>query len=199
MGDAAVRGASAIGYASAGTIEFLLDQDGQFYFMEMNTRIQVEHPVTELVTGVDLVKEQIRIAAGEPLSAAVRAVREFRGHAIECRINAEDPARNFAPSPGVISIFHPAGGPGVRVDTHVYAGYTVPPHYDSLIGKLIVHGATREEAILRARLALESFIIEGVHTTIPFLLELLEDPAFVAGDVDTRFIERRQAERAALP
>jgi len=197
MGDAAVRGANAIGYSSAGTVEFLLDQDGQYYFMEMNTRIQVEHPVTELVTGVDLVKEQIRVAAGEALGAAVRAVREFRGHAIECRINAEDPARNFAPSPGVISSFHQPGGPGVRVDTHVYAGYLVPPHYDSLIGKLIVHGATRDEAVVRARLALESFIIEGVHTTIPFLLELLEDPAFVACDVDTKFIERRQAERTA--
>ncbi len=197
MGDAAVRGAKAIGYSSAGTVEFLLDQDGQFYFMEMNTRIQVEHPVTELVTGLDLVKEQIRIAAGEPLGSSFLAMREFRGHAIECRINAEDPARNFAPSPGVITIFHPPGGPGVRVDTHVYAGYMVPPYYDSLIGKLIVQGTRRQEAIVRARLALESFIIEGVHTTIPFLLELLEDPAFVAGDVDTRFIERRQAERAA--
>jgi acetyl-CoA carboxylase biotin carboxylase subunit len=197
MGEAAVRGASAIGYSSAGTIEFLLDEDGQFYFMEMNTRIQVEHPVTEMVTGVDLVKEQIRVAAGEPLAPAVRAARKFRGHALECRINAEDPARGFAPSPGTITIFHPPGGPGVRVETHVYAGYMVPPHYDSLIGKLIVHAPTRAEAIMRARLALESFIIEGVPTTIPYLLELLHDPAVMAGDIDTGFIERRQAERAA--
>jgi acetyl-CoA carboxylase biotin carboxylase subunit len=197
MGEAAVRGARAIGYSSAGTVEFLLDQEGRFYFMEMNTRIQVEHPVTEMVTGLDLVKEQIRVAAGEPLSPPVRAVREFRGHAIECRINAEDPARNFAPSPGTITAFHPPGGPGVRVDTHMYAGYVVPSHYDSLVGKLIVQAANRAEAILRAQLALESFIIEGIHTTIPFLLELLHEPAFNTGDIDTGFIERRQAERAA--
>src|SRR5690606_30567870 len=151
MGEAAVRGAEAIGYMSAGTIEFLLDEDGKFYFMEMNTRIQVEHPVTELVTGVDLVKEQIRIAAGERLSDSVKSGMEFRGHAIECRINAEDPSRNFQPSPGTITTFHPPGGPGVRVDTHAYAGYRVPPYYDSLIGKLIVHGNTREEAIARMR------------------------------------------------
>ena len=196
MGEAAVRGARAIGYQSAGTIEFLLDEDGNFYFMEMNTRIQVEHPVTELVTGVDLLKEQIRVAAGEPLLLPEGGV-EFRGHAIECRINAEDPERNFAPSPGTISIFHPPGGPGVRVDTHAYAGYRVPPHYDSLIAKLLVHGTTREEAIRRMRLALESFIIEGVHTTIPFLLDLMEDPDFVAGNIDTKFLDRRMAERAA--
>jgi acetyl-CoA carboxylase biotin carboxylase subunit len=194
MGEAAIRGASAIRYQSAGTIEFLYDRDHQFYFMEMNTRIQVEHPVTEVVTSVDLVKEQIRIAAGEPLSLPPDGVT-LRGHALECRINAEDPARNFAPSPGTISIFHPPGGPGVRVDTHVYAGYIVPPYYDSLIGKLITFGGTRDEAIARMRLALESFIIEGVHTTIPFLLELMGDPLFVAGDVDTGFVERRMAER----
>jgi acetyl-CoA carboxylase biotin carboxylase subunit len=197
MGEAATRGARAIGYRSLGTIEFLLDQDGQFYFMEMNTRIQVEHPVTEVVTGLDLVKEQIRIAAGEPLSPAVTDWREFRGHAIECRINAEDPARNFAPSPGTISIFHPPGGPGVRVDTHAYAGYVVPPNYDSLVGKLITSGADRGEAIARMRLALESFIIEGIQTTIPFLLELMNDAAYVAGDVDTKFVERRMAARGA--
>jgi len=198
MGEAAVRGAAAIGYVSAGTIEFLLDEDGSFYFMEMNTRIQVEHPVTELVTGVDLIKEQIRIAAGEPMSVPDGEPLELRGHAIECRINAEDPARNFQPSPGTISIFHPPGGPGVRVDTHAYGGYAVPPYYDSLIGKLIVHGNTREEALARMRLALESFIIEGVQTTIPFLLELIQDPAFVAGDVDTKYLERRMADRAAV-
>ncbi|MBI4410183.1 MAG: acetyl-CoA carboxylase biotin carboxylase subunit [Gemmatimonadetes bacterium] len=197
MGEAAVRGAQSIRYLSAGTVEFLLDEDGRFYFMEMNTRIQVEHPVTELVTGVDLVKEQIRIAAGEPLSLPRKNSVELRGHAIECRVNAEDPARSFRPSPGTITIFHPPGGPGVRVDTHAYAGYQVPPYYDSLIGKLIVHGCTREEAIVRMRLALESFIIEGVHTTIPFLLELLHEPAFIAGEVDTKFLERRMAERTA--
>ena len=197
MGEAAIRGCEAIGYASAGTIEFLYDQDGSFYFMEMNTRIQVEHPVTELVTGIDLVKEQIRVAAGEHLSIRPEGFGKFRGHAIECRINAEDPARNFAPSPGVIRFFHPAGGPGVRVDSHAYAGYMVPPFYDSLIGKLIVHGATREEAIARMRLALESFIVEGIHTTIPFVLEILQTPEFIAGDVDTKFVERYMAGRAA--
>jgi acetyl-CoA carboxylase, biotin carboxylase subunit len=192
MGEAATRGAKAIGYYSAGTVEFLLDEDGSFYFMEMNTRIQVEHPVTELVTGVDLVKEQIRVAAGERLSISVA---ELRGHCIECRINAEDPRRNFAPSPGQITIFHPPGGPGVRVDTHAYAGYHVPPYYDSLIGKLIVHGNTRDEALVRTRIALESFIIEGVHTTIPFLLELLHDEDVIAGRMDTKLVERRMAER----
>jgi acetyl-CoA carboxylase biotin carboxylase subunit len=197
MGDAAVRGAAAIGYASAGTVEFLLDEDGSFYFMEMNTRIQVEHPVTELVTGIDLVKEQIRVATGAPLSIPEGPVR-LNGHAIECRINAEDPERNFAPAPGTISTFHPPGGPGVRVDTHVYAGYRVPRYYDSLIAKLLVHGSTREEALIRMRLALESFIIEGegIHTTIPFLLELIQAPEFVAGDVDTKFLDRWVAERA---
>ena len=188
MGDAAVRGASAIEYVGAGTIEFLLDEDGSFYFMEMNTRIQVEHPVTELVTGYDLVKEQIRAAAGLPLSIAEEV--EFRGHAIECRINAEDPDRNFAPSPGTIQAFHPPGGPGVRMDTHVYAGYRVPPFYDSLLAKLIVHGSTREEALARMRIALSSFVLEGVHTTIPFLLRVLDHPDFIAGDVDTKFLER---------
>jgi acetyl-CoA carboxylase, biotin carboxylase subunit len=194
MGEAATRGAKAIGYFSAGTVEFLLDEDGSFYFMEMNTRIQVEHPVTELVTGVDLVKEQIRVAAGERLS--FDATPELRGHCIECRINAEDPKRNFAPSPGQITIFHPPGGPGVRVDTHVYAGYMVPPYYDSLIGKLIVHGNTRAEALVRTRIALESFIIEGVHTTIPFLLELLQDEDVLAGRLDTKLVERKMLERA---
>ncbi|HEX9107908.1 MAG TPA: carbamoyl phosphate synthase, partial [Longimicrobiales bacterium] len=195
MGEAAVKGASSIGYQSAGTIEFLLDEDGRFYFMEMNTRIQVEHPVTELVTGIDLVKEQIRIAAGEPIGITQDEV-ELRGHSIECRINAEDPARNFAPSPGVISIFHPPGGPGVRLDTHVYAGYRVPSQYDSLVAKLIVHAHTRDEALARMRLALDSFIIEGIHTTIPFLRELLDNPAFIAGDIDTKFVDRLMAERA---
>jgi acetyl-CoA carboxylase, biotin carboxylase subunit len=195
MGEAATRGAKAIGYYSAGTVEFLLDEDGSFYFMEMNTRIQVEHPVTELVTGVDLVKEQIRVAAGHELS--LKSPPPLRGHCIECRINAEDPKRNFAPSPGQITIFHPPGGPGVRVDTHAYAGYRVPPFYDSLLGKLIVHGNTREEALVRTRIALESFIIEGVHTTIPFLLELLHDEDVIAGRMDTKLVERKMAAAAA--
>jgi acetyl-CoA carboxylase biotin carboxylase subunit len=191
MGAAAIAGAKEIGYYSAGTVEFLLDEDGSFYFMEMNTRIQVEHPVTELVTGVDLLKEQIRVAAGEKLS--VMKTPQLRGHAIECRINAEDPARNFAPSPGTITVFNTPGGPGVRVDTHAYAGYRVPPHYDSLIGKLIVHGDTRDEAIIRMRIALESFIIEGVHTTIPFLHDLLGDADVAAGRMETKLVERRMA------
>ncbi len=187
MGAAAVRGVSAIGYVGAGTVEFLLDRDGRFYFLEMNTRIQVEHPVTEEVTGYDLVKEQIKVAAGEHLSVPDDV--ELRGHAIECRIYAEDAANNFMPSPGTITTFHPPGGPGVRVDTHVYTGYAVPPYYDSLIAKLIVRGSTRDEAIARARLALEMFVIEGIHTTIPFLHGVLDHPDFRSGDFDTRFLE----------
>jgi acetyl-CoA carboxylase, biotin carboxylase subunit len=197
MGAAAVKAARAIDYHSAGTIEFLLDDDGSFYFMEMNTRIQVEHPVTELVTGVDLIKEQLRIAAGEKHSLPDRGPVQLNGHALECRINAEDPAHNFRPSPGQITIWHAPGGPGVRVDSHAYQGYRVPPYYDSLLAKLIVHGRDRSESIVRMRLALESFIVEGVKTTIPFLLDLLEDPAVVAGDFDTKFLERRMAEQAA--
>jgi len=189
MGDAAVRLAESIGYVGAGTIEFLLDEDGAFYFMEMNTRIQVEHPVTEMCTNFDLVKEQLLIAAGEPLSFVMNGKR-LRGHAIECRVNAEDPARNFQPSPGVITAYHPPGGPGVRVDTHIYAGYTVPPFYDSLLAKVIVHGNRRDEAIARMRQALDSFIIEGVTTTIPFLSRVMRHPDFVAGQVDTKFLER---------
>jgi acetyl-CoA carboxylase biotin carboxylase subunit len=189
MGDAAVRAAERIGYVGAGTVEFLLDEDGCFYFMEMNTRIQVEHPVTEMVTNFDLVKEQIRVAAGEPIAFEIKGGR-VRGHAIECRVNAEDPYRNFQPSPGTITTYHPPGGPGVRVDTHIYAGYTVPPHYDSLLAKVIVHGNTRTEALARMRQALDSFIIEGVTTTIPFLRRVIEHPDFVAGRVDTKFLER---------
>ena len=197
MGDAAVRAAQAIDYVGAGTIEMLLDEDGSFYFMEMNTRIQVEHPVTEMCTGFDLIKEQIRVAAGLPLSFPDRPV-DLRGHAIEVRINAEDPDRNFAPSPGVIHTFHPPGGPGVRLDTHIYAGYRVPPYYDSLLAKLIVHGRTREEAVARMRVALETFVIEGVHTTIPFFRRLFEHPDFVRGDVDTKFLERWMREAQAV-
>ncbi len=189
MGEAAVSLASRIGYVGAGTLEFLLDEDGSFYFMEMNTRIQVEHPVTEMVTSFDLVKEQIRVAAGEPVSFRGDG-RYLRGHAIECRVNAEDPYRNFQPSPGQITTYHPPGGPGVRVDSHVYAGYRVPPYYDSLLAKVIVHGNTRAEALQRMGQALDSFIIEGVTTTIPFLARVIRHPDFVAGSVDTKFLER---------
>ena len=188
MGADAVRGAKAIDYVGAGTIEMLLDTDGSYFFMEMNTRIQVEHPVTEMLTGVDLVKEQIRVAAGERLS--ILEMPALRGHVIECRVNAEDPARNFQPSPGRIDVFHPPGGPGVRLDTHVYAGYTVPPYYDSLIAKLIVQGRDRAEALIRMQMALESFIIEGPTTTIPFLARVMQNPRFMSGDVDTKFLER---------
>jgi acetyl-CoA carboxylase biotin carboxylase subunit len=189
MGEAAVRLSAAIDYVGAGTIEFLLDEDGSFFFMEMNTRIQVEHPVTEMVTSFDLVKEQVRIAAGEPLSFRGDGTR-LRGHAIECRVNAEDPYRNFQPCPGTITAYHPPGGPGVRVDSHVFAGYTVPPYYDSLLAKVIVHGNTREEALLRMEQALDSFILEGVTTTIPFLARVIRHPDFRAGTVDTKFLER---------
>src|ERR687883_109499 len=188
MGDAAVAGAKAIDYVGAGTIEMLLDEDGSFFFMEMNTRIQVEHPVTEMLPGVDLVKERSRVAGGEPLT--VRELPPLRGHVIEVRVNAEDPARNFQPSPGRITTFHPPGGPGVRLDTHVYSGYTVPPYYDSLLAKLICQGGDRAEAIARLRIALDSFIIEGVTTTIPFLGRVMQNPRFVAGEVDTKFLER---------
>jgi acetyl-CoA carboxylase biotin carboxylase subunit len=190
MGQAAVTAAQAIDYVGAGTVEFLLDEDGSFYFMEMNTRIQVEHPVTEMCTNFDLVKEQIRVAAGEPLKLKLEGTR-LRGHAIECRVNAEDPFRNFQPCPGHISAYHPPGGPGVRVDTHIYDGYTVPPYYDSLLAKVIVHGNTREEALARMRQALDSFIIEGVTTTIPFLGRIMRHPDFIAGKVDTKFLERQ--------
>ena len=188
MGEAAVKGAKAIDYVGAGTIEMLLNEDGSFFFMEMNTRIQVEHPVTEMLTGVDLVKEQIRVAAGLPMT--VTELPPLRGHVIECRVNAEDPARNFQPSPGHIGTFHPPGGPGVRIDSHVYAGYTVPPFYDSLIAKLIVQGRDRAEALVRMQMALESFVIEGVRTTMPFLARVMQHPQFRAGDVDTKWLER---------
>jgi len=195
MGAAAVRGVEAIGYVGAGTVEFLLDSDGKYYFLEMNTRIQVEHPVTEEVTGYDLLKEQLKAAAGEPLTIPDGV--ELRGHAIECRVNAEDPDNDFRPAPGTISTFHPPGGPGVRVDTHVYGGYTIPPYYDSLIAKLIVRARTRDEAIERARLALEMFVIEGVKTTIPFLREVLDHPDFREGNVDTDFLNRFKMKAAS--
>jgi acetyl-CoA carboxylase biotin carboxylase subunit len=195
MGKAAVKAAKSIEYVGAGTIEFLLDHDRAFYFMEMNTRIQVEHPVTEVTTGCDLVKEQIRVAAGEPLGAPETVTHRL--HAIEFRVNAEDPDRNFAPAPGKITTFHPPGGPGVRLDTHVYAGYTVPRHYDSLLAKLIVSGNTRDEAIVRARHVLDQFIIEGIPTTLPFLRRIVDDEAFVRGEVDTGFVARMMAEESA--
>jgi len=188
MGKAAVAGAKSINYVGAGTIEMLLNEDRSFYFMEMNTRIQVEHPVTEMLTGVDLVKEQIRVAAGAPLS--VLELPPLRGHVIECRINAEDPMRNFQPSPGRIDTFHPPGGPGTRLDTHVYTGYTVPPYYDSLLAKLICQGRDREEALGRMQMQLESFIVEGVTTTIPFLARVMQNPRFRSGVFDTKFLER---------
>jgi acetyl-CoA carboxylase biotin carboxylase subunit len=188
MGAAAVAAARAVDYVGAGTVEFIYAPDGQFYFMEMNTRIQVEHPVTEWVTGVDLVREQILVAAGEPLSIRQEDV-ELRGHAIECRINAEDPERNFMPSPGTITDYLPPGGIGVRVDSAAYPGYTVPPYYDSMIAKLIVWAPTREQAIDRMLRALSEFRIEGVKTTIPFHLRLLTHEKFRAGDVSTRFLE----------
>ena len=190
MGAIAVKAAKSANYSNAGTIEFLLDRHGNFYFIEMNTRIQVEHPVTELVTGLDLVKEQIRLAAGEPLGFTQRDV-QIRGWAIECRINAENPDKNFMPSPGTIKIYHVPGGPGVRVDSAVYQGYTVPPYYDSMVGKLIVWGATRQEAIARMKRALEEYVIEGIYTTIPFHLKVLDNAFYRRGEVYTNFIQRR--------
>ena len=186
MGKAAVRGAEAVNYEGAGTVEFLVDAEGNFYFMEMNTRIQVEHPVTEEVADCDLVEYQIRVAAGESVR---RREIVLHGHAIECRINAENPFRKFSPSPGRIDTFHTPGGHGVRVDTHAYAGYVIPPHYDSMIAKLIVRGSTRERALNKMMRALDEFIIEGVDTTIPFHQQLLRDEAFRAGEFDTRFLE----------
>jgi len=186
MGDAAVAAAKAVGYEGAGTVEFLF-QDGQFYFMEMNTRIQVEHPVTELVTGTDLVLEQLRVARGERLSFPRRIT--LSGHAMEFRINAEDP-ETFAPSPGTVSFLALPGGPGVRVDTHLYRGYKVPPYYDSLLAKLVVYGKDRGEVLRRARRALSMFVVEGVKTTIPLHLRILEDKDFQDGNLSTRFMDR---------
>ena len=188
MGDAAIKAAKSINYVGAGTVEFLVDSKGNFYFMEMNTRIQVEHPVTEVITGVDLIAEQIRIAQGEKLRFR-QADIDFRGHAIECRINAEDPTHNFRPHPGKISAYLPPGGPGVRIDSHVYTDYEIPPYYDSLIGKLIVWGSDRATAIKRMRRALRECAITGVPTTLEFHQQILQTPAFLAGDVYTNFIE----------
>jgi len=198
MGEAAVRGASRIGYLGAGTIEFLLAENGDFYFMEMNTRIQVEHPVTELVTGQDLVLHQLTIAEGEPLDVRQDQVK-FRGHAIECRINAEDPDRNFMPTPGRIETFHQPGGPGVRVDTAAYQSYVIPPHYDSLVAKVLTHGNDRAQAIARMRVALDEFVVEGIATTIPLHRRLIQEPRFLAGEVHTRFVEDWLVEDAPVP
>jgi acetyl-CoA carboxylase biotin carboxylase subunit len=189
MGAAAVRVAQGINYVGAGTVEFLLDRSGNFYFMEMNTRIQVEHPVTEMITGLDLIAEQIRIAQGEKLSLTQGQVT-LQGHAIECRVNAEDPDYNFRPSPGRISGYLPPGGPGVRMDSHVYTDYEIPPYYDSLIGKLIVWGNNRAVAIERMKRALREFAITGVPTTIGFHQKVLETPEFVQGDIYTNFVEQ---------
>jgi acetyl-CoA carboxylase biotin carboxylase subunit len=188
LGERCAEACRAIGYRGAGTFEFLYE-DGRFYFIEMNTRIQVEHPVTEMVTGIDLVKEQLRIADGEPLALRQEEVR-IRGHAVECRLCAEDPER-FLPSPGTITQFHAPGGPGVRLDSHVYAGYRVPPYYDSLIGKLITHGADRASALARMRTALTEVVIEGIQTNVPLLLDLINDAAVQRGGVDIHFLEKK--------
>ena len=189
MGDTAVRAAKAVGYENAGTIEFLLDKHKNFYFMEMNTRIQVEHPVTELVSGLDLIKEQIRVAAGEPLSVSQDDIK-LTGHAIECRINAENPEKNFMPCPGLITNVHVPGGNGVRVDTHIYNDYKVPANYDSMLMKLIVHGKDRTEAIAKMRSALGELIIEGIETNVDFQFDILSHEAYQAGDIDTDFIPK---------
>ncbi len=188
IGEACVRACIDIGYRGAGTFEFLYE-DGGFYFIEMNTRVQVEHPVTEMITGVDIVREQLLIASGEKLSLRQEDIG-FSGHSVECRINAEDP-RNFLPSPGKINTFHAPGGPGVRVDSHVYSGYTVPPHYDSLIGKLITHGDTREAALAKMRQALDELIVEGIRTNAALHRELVVDPSFMAGGVSIHYLESK--------
>ncbi len=186
MGAAAIKGAEHIGYEGAGTVEFLVDKHGKFYFMEMNTRIQVEHPVTEEVTHFDLIKEQIKVAAGIPISGRNYTPQRY---AMECRINAEDPSKNFRPSPGKITTMHLPGGHGVRVDTHVYAGYSIPPNYDSMIAKLIVSGSSREEVIVRMKRALQEFVIEGIKTTIPFHIRLMDDEGFRSGNFTTKYLD----------
>lgn len=186
MGAAAIKGAQAIGYEGAGTIEFLVDKHGDFYFMEMNTRIQVEHPITEEVTDFDLIKEQIKVAAGEPISGTNYTPKLY---AMECRINAEDPGNGFRPAPGKITNLHFPGGHGVRIDSHVYSGYTIPPNYDSMIAKLIVSGQSREEVLTRMKRALQEFVIEGIKTTIPFHIKLMDDPGFKSGNFTTKYLE----------
>jgi len=189
IGELAVKGAKHIKYVNAGTMEFLVDQEFNFFFMEMNARIQVEHPVTEMVTGIDLIKEQIRIAAGDKLGYNQDDIT-FKGHAIECRINAEDPENNFMPSPGKIETYHAPGGRGVRVDSHVYAGYEIPPHYDSMIAKLITHGRTRNEAIYTMQRALDEYVVSPVKTTLTFHRRVMSDDAFLRGEIDTGYAER---------
>ncbi|AJS57940.1 acetyl-CoA carboxylase biotin carboxylase subunit [Paenibacillus sp. IHBB 10380] len=191
MGEAAIRAAKSVHYSGAGTLEFLLGADDQFYFMEMNTRIQVEHPVTEMVTSVDLIKEMISVAEGNSLSFTQEEI-EIRGVAIECRINAEDPDKNFMPAPGKIQFYLPPGGPGVRVDSAAYQGYTIPPYYDSMIAKLIVWAPTRSEAIAKMKRALSEFAVEGIHTTISFHQKLLNHPTFIEGDFDIKFLEENE-------
>ena len=188
MGEAAIKAAKASGYTSCGTIEFLVDSDKNFYFMEMNTRIQVEHPITEMRTGIDIVKEQIKIAAGEKLKLKQKDIK-FNGHSIECRINAENPEKNFRPCPGTITGLYLPGGNGIRIDTAIYAGYTIPPTYDSMIAKIITHGDTRNEAISKMKRALEETVIEGVDTNIDFLFSIIKNPDFIRGNFDTSFIE----------
>jgi acetyl-CoA carboxylase biotin carboxylase subunit len=188
IGERCIEACRRIGYRSAGTFEFLFE-NSEFYFIEMNTRIQVEHPVTEMITGIDIVQEQIRIAAGEKLGQRQREI-ESRGHAIECRINAEDPF-SFAPSPGKITAYHPPGGPGIRVDSHVYQGYTVPPYYDSLIGKIIAYGTTRDQAIRRMRIALSEMVVEGIQTNLPLHRELLLDTRFIRGGAGIHYLEQK--------
>jgi acetyl-CoA carboxylase biotin carboxylase subunit len=188
MGNAAIKAAQAINYESVGTIEFLVDKHRNFYFMEMNTRIQVEHPVTEMVTGIDLVKEQIMVAAGHPLSFTQNDIK-ITGHAIECRINAEDP-QTFVPSPGKITSYHTPGGFGVRVDSHMYDGYVVPPYYDSMIAKLIVHGKNREEAMQRVKRSLDEYVIDGIKTTIPLHRILVDNPDMRKGEYDIHWLEK---------
>lgn len=190
MGDAAVRAAKAVGYKNTGTVEFLLDRNSKFYFMEMNTRIQVEHPVTEMITGLDLIKEQILIAVGEKLSFAQKDIKQ-NGCSIECRINAESPKNNFRPTGGTVEYLHIPGGLGVRFDSALYQGYKIPPHYDSMLGKMIVHANTRDEAIARMKSALHELSVEGVETNIEFQMEILNNPEFIAGQVDTSFIDEK--------
>ena len=194
MGDAAVRAAKAVHYESAGTIEFLLDKDKNFYFMEMNTRIQVEHPITEMRTGIDIVKEQIKIAAGEKLKIKQKNV-QFKGHSIECRINAENPRKKFRPSPGKITGLNLPGGNGVRIDTAIYEGYTIPANYDSMIAKIITYGDTRNEAISKMKRALEETVIEGIDTNLDFLFQIIKNPNFLRGKFDTSFIEKEILEK----
>lgn len=189
MGEAAIKAAKASGYSSCGTIEFLVDEEKNFYFMEMNTRIQVEHPITEMRTGIDIVKQQIKIAAGEKLKLKQKDI-EFRGHSIECRINAENPNKKFMPCPGTITGLNLPGGNGIRIDSSIYEGYTIPPTYDSMIAKIITHGDTRNEAISKMKRALEEIVIEGVDTNIDFLFEIIKNPNFIRGNFDTSFIEK---------